>query len=328
MENISDDDKLLYNHSIFWIELDKIKPNPYQPRREFDEDALRSLAESIRQYGVLQPLVVTRQEVEREDGGLFTEYELIAGERRLRASKIAGLYQVPAIIRTGGQTDKMKLEMAIIENLQREDLNPVDRAEAFMKLAKEFNLKHGEIAKKVGKSREYVANSVRILGLPQAMLDALTSRRITEGHTRPLLMLIDRPAEQETLFQDIILRRLTVREAEQAARRVAIEKVRRPGSMTDPQVVEMEERLSSKLGAKVRLEKREDGGRLTISYFTPEDLGKILSVIEGPTEGETAPGQEAIQTEGVFSAPATGEQAPLDDSTAEDELYSIRNFSL
>ncbi len=314
-----DDDKLLYNHSIFWIELDKIKPNPYQPRREFDEDHLRNLADSIRQYGVLQPLVVTRKEVEREDGGLYTEYELIAGERRLRASKIAGLFQVPAIIRTGTQTDKMKLELAIIENLQREDLNPVDRAEAFMKLAKEFNLKHTEIGKKVGKSREYVANSVRILGLPQEMLDALTERKITEGHTRPLLMLIDRPEEQETLFRDIMARRLTVREAEQAARRVAIEKVRRPQTMTDPQVVEMEERLSNKFGAKVRVEKKEDGGRLTISFFSPEDLSKILNLIEGVPDEVQASLPEIVVPEN---------KAPVDDSTTDDELYSIHNFSL
>ncbi len=323
MNENPEDDKLMYNHSIFWIETDRIKPNPYQPRREFDEDRLRDLADSIRQYGVLQPLVVTRKEVEREDGGLYTEYELIAGERRLRASKIAGLYQVPAIIRTGSQTDKMKLEMAIIENLQREDLNPVDRAEAFMKLAKEFNLKHTEIAKKVGKSREYVANSVRILGLPQEMLDALTEKKITEGHTRPLLMLIDRPEEQETLFRDIMARRLTVREAEQAARRIAIEKVRRPSSMTDPQVVEMEERLSTKLGAKVRLERKEDGGRLTISYFAPEDLGKILALIEGPIGGP-----EVVSGNLLDLAPAVKEEAPPDDSTPDDELYSIQNFSL
>ncbi|HYC34148.1 MAG TPA: ParB/RepB/Spo0J family partition protein, partial [Candidatus Paceibacterota bacterium] len=115
-----------YNNSIFWIEVDKIKPNPFQPRIEFDEARLRDLALSIRQYGVLQPLVVTRKEVEREDG-ITVEYELISGERRLRASKLAGLTQVPAIIKSGENDDKLKLELAIIENLQREDLNPVDR---------------------------------------------------------------------------------------------------------------------------------------------------------------------------------------------------------
>src|SRR3990167_6791520 len=112
-----------YNDAIFWIEVEKIKPNPYQPRREFDEARLNDLASSIRQYGILQPLVVTRREIVREDGGLYSEYELIAGERRLRASKIAGLSQVPVIIRNGDQTEQEKLELAIIENLQREDLN-------------------------------------------------------------------------------------------------------------------------------------------------------------------------------------------------------------
>src|SRR3989344_3199349 len=129
--------------SIFWIELDKVKPNPYQPRREFDEKALGDLAESIRQYGVLQPLVVTRQEIIKDDGGLSVTYELIAGERRLRASRIAGLSQVPVLIKVGdNDNDLMKLELAIIENIQREDLNPVDRARAFERLSKEFGFKH------------------------------------------------------------------------------------------------------------------------------------------------------------------------------------------
>ncbi len=116
------------NNAIFWIEIEKISPNPYQPRREFDEAALKSLAESIRMYGVLQPLVVTRKEVEHEGGGMTVEYELISGERRLRASKLAGLAQVPALIRNGEESAREKLEIAIIENLQREDLNPVERA--------------------------------------------------------------------------------------------------------------------------------------------------------------------------------------------------------
>ena len=155
-----------YNDSIFWIEVDKIKPNPFQPRKEFNEAALQDLADSIRQYGVLQPLVVTRKEIQKADGGLASEYELIAGERRLRASKIAGLAQVPVLIREGQETDMMKLELAIIENLQREDLNPIDRARAFDRLANEFGFKHAQIGEKIGKSREYVSNSLRLLTLP------------------------------------------------------------------------------------------------------------------------------------------------------------------
>src|SRR3989344_1514796 len=146
-----------YNDAIFWVEVDKIKPNPFQPRRDFDEMQLKSLADSIRQYGVLQALVVTRQEFEKPDGGLAVEYELVAGERRLRAAKLAGLVQVPALIRNGEDTDLMKLELAIIENIQREDLSPVDRARAFERLVKEFNFTHLEVGKKVGKSRENVS---------------------------------------------------------------------------------------------------------------------------------------------------------------------------
>src|SRR3989338_4061677 len=137
-----------YNDSIFWVELEKIVPNPFQPRREFDGAQLQSLADSIRQYGVLQALVVTRKEVPKEDGGLAVVYELIAGERRLRASKLAGLLQVPVLIRSDSseneKDDLLKLELAIIENIQREDLNPVDRARAFMRLSEEFGFKHIE----------------------------------------------------------------------------------------------------------------------------------------------------------------------------------------
>src|SRR3990167_8854826 len=142
----------LYDNSIFFVDINKVGPNPYQPRREFDESKLKDLAESIRQYGILQPLVVTRVEITKEDG-LEVNYELIAGERRLRAAKIAELTQVPVIIRVG-DSQKMKLELAIIENLQREDLNPMERAQAFLQLANEFSLTHAQIGERVGKSRE------------------------------------------------------------------------------------------------------------------------------------------------------------------------------
>ena len=212
--------------SIYWVEVERIKPNPFQPRKTFDEAALASLAESIRQYGVLQPLTVTRKEIERPEGGISVEYELIAGERRLRAAKIAGIVQVPVVIRTGEDSDRMKLELAIIENLQREDLNVVDRALAFERLTKEFGLKHTEVGKRVGKSREYVSNTLRILMLPQEMRDALAAGEISEGHTRPLLMLMDRPAEQKTFFHEIMTRRMTVREGEGFPRLVVLSQLR------------------------------------------------------------------------------------------------------
>jgi ParB family chromosome partitioning protein len=269
-----------YGNAIFWVEVDKVKPNPFQPRKEFDEAKLRDLAASIRQYGVLQPLTVTRHEVHREDGGMSVEYELIAGERRLRASKLAGLPQVPVTIRVAEEGDRAKLELAIIENLQREDLNAIDRAKAFDRLVKEFNFKHTEIASRVGKSREYVANTLRILMLPEEMQQALGEGRIVEGHTRPLLMLSNRPEEQNTLFREIMLRKITVRDAEALARRQALDKVRKKEYLYSPEVLEMEKELSDKLGTRVMIETKEHGGKLTIDFFGEEDLRTLMGVLD------------------------------------------------
>ena len=268
-----------YTNSIFWVETDKIKPNPYQPRREFDERALVDLADSIRQYGVLQPLVVTRNEIEKPDG-LAVEYELIAGERRLRASRIAGLPQVPVIIRSGAEDAKVKLELAIIENLQREDLNPIDRAWAFMRLHSEFGFTHAEIGKKMGKSREYVSNSLRLLALPQDIMTALAERKISEGHTRPLMMLSDRPDEQTTLFKEIVIKKLSVREAEALARGIAKDKVRKKDVAHDPQITDYEEKLAESLGTRVHIERRDVGGKIVIDYFSPDDLETILDLLK------------------------------------------------
>lgn len=275
--------------SIFWIEIDKIVPNPYQPRREFDQDRLNELSASIRQYGVLQPLVVSRQETMLEDGGIKVEYELIAGERRLRASKLAGILQVPVVVRSGDDS-RAKLELAIIENLQREDLNAVERAQSFQRLADEFKLTWAEVGRKMGKSREYVSNTVRILMLPQDILDALSKGKITEGHTRPLLMLIDRTPEQMTLFKEMMVRKMTVREAEQIARRIAFEKVRKKDLFMTPEVVDMEESLASTLGTRVQIEPRERGGRISIDYFSHEELLAISIAIRKAGEQKTHQG--------------------------------------
>ena len=269
----------LYSNSIFFIDVDKILPNPFQPRREFEPGPLQDLSESIRQYGVLQPLVVSRVERETPDGGLTTEYELIAGERRLRASKLAGLAQVPAIIRVGDD-NMVKLEIAIIENLQREDLNAVERARAFARLVEEFKFTHTQIGQKMGKSREYVSNSLRLLQLPQEMLDALSAGKINEGHTRPLMMLANRPQEQETLFKEIMFRKITVREAERIARRIAVEKVRKHSLIPSAELMQIEQKLQESLGTRVHIEPKEAGGKITIDYFSNDDLDGILAVLE------------------------------------------------
>ncbi|HEY4517956.1 MAG TPA: ParB/RepB/Spo0J family partition protein [Candidatus Paceibacterota bacterium] len=322
-----------YSDSIFWVELDKIKPNPFQPRREFDEARLNELADSIRQYGILQPLVVTRKEMAKEDGGLAVEYELIAGERRLRASKIAGLAQVPVLIRNSEETDRMKLELAIIENLQREDLNPIDRARAFERLVNEFGFKHTEVAKKIGMSRVYVSNTIRLLAMPESMQKAVEAGDISEGHTRPLLMLIDRPEQQEVLFKEIIYKHLTVREAEAIARRIAFEKIRRKEYMLDPEIVELEQEFTHSLGTRVQIEKKDQGGKIVIDFFSPEDLRGILNLIhsnQGKQPDELLNNFIAKKNEGA----AVAEVAPADDRSTEEkksdeeDLYSIKNFSV
>ncbi|MEA4910684.1 Nucleoid occlusion protein [bioreactor metagenome] len=266
-------------NAVFWIETDKIQPNPYQPRREFDERNLKDLAESIRQYGVLQPLVVTRREDSHDDGSISVAYELIAGERRLRASKLAGVREVPCVVRVGDD-NRAKLELAIIENIQREDLNAVDRAKSFQQLADEFKLNWADIGKKVGKSREYVSNTVRILMLPQEILDALVDGKISEGHTRPLLMLVDKPDEQITLFKEMLMRKMTVREAEGLARRVALEKVRKKSLVSNPEVIDLEKKLAESLGTRVSIEPKEKGGKITIDYFSHDELLALAGLIK------------------------------------------------
>ncbi len=309
--------------SIFWIETEKIVPNPYQPRREFDEDRLKELADSIRQYGVLQPLVVSRIQESLDDGSVKVRYELIAGERRLRASKLAGLAQVPVVVRTGDDS-RAKLELAIIENLQREDLNPVERAQSFQQLAEEFKLSWADVGRKVGKSREYVSNTVRILMLPQDILEALSKKQITEGHTRPLLMLIDRPVEQMTLFKEMMVRKMTVREAEQIARRIAFEKVRKKDHFMTPEVVDMEEKLAETLGTRVQIEPRERGGRIWIDYFSHEELLALSIAIRKAGEAKTHKGMfDTIREEDMEALKAVPNTPRYVEPVTEKELTHL-----
>lgn len=335
--------------SIFWVEVDRIHPNPYQPRKEFDPNKLTELADSIRQYGVLQPLVVTRREKEKDDGGLAVEYELVAGERRLRAAKLANLTQVPVVIRTAEESSQMKLELAIIENIQREDLSPLDRAKAFNQLVTEFKFKHSDIAKKVGKSREYVSNSLRLLLLPAYIQEGLMGGSITEGHTRPLLMLSDRTDEQNTLYREILLKKLTVRESERIARRIAVERSRKKVRGYDPDIVNLEQELTESLGTRVQIESREVGGKIMIDFFSNDDLRTLLQMLNAKAMGaevsvdvadpleqteDTVPLEEdtVLKEEKVTEGPSEQEVSDSDgggeSDDGEDDLYSIRNFSI
>lgn len=280
--------------SIYWVEVEKVVPNPFQPRREFDQNKLQELADSIRMYGVLQPLTVTRKEVQREDGTFYTEYELIAGERRLRASKLSGAAQVPVIIREGEQSEQEKLELAIIENLQREDLNAVDRALAFKQLAESFGLSHASVAEKVGRSREYVSNSIRLLGLPEKILEALKFGRMSEGHARTLLMLNDRPEEQDVIFREILLKKMSVREVERIVRKIATDKVRKKSiNDLDSNLIEYEKQFTETLGTRVQILKTDFGGKLTIDYFSVEDLEGMLELMKKEV-AESLPGQSEL----------------------------------
>ncbi len=299
------------NNAIFWVDVEKIRPNPYQPRTEFDEARLKDLSDSIRQYGVLSPLIVTRHEDTREDGGISTYYELIAGERRLRASKLAGLSQVPVVIRTAEEGDREKLELAIIENLQREDLNAIDRARAFDRLAKEFKLNNAEIGRKIGRSREYVSNSLRLLTLPEEIQNGIKTGAIYEGHARALLMLEGRPEEMMTVFRDIVVRKLSVRDVEKITREIAWEKARKRD--IKPEIEAMERTLAESLGTRVEIREQEGGGKVIIDFFSPEDLEGIL----GRLKSERT--QAAIPAEDVLSTPA---------STTDDSSFSVDKFSI
>jgi len=263
--------------AVFQIEIDRIVPNPHQPRKNFDEEALLELAASIRELGIIQPLVVTKAEKETERG-LEPEYQLIAGERRLRAAKIAGLSTVPVIIKKVGE-EKEKLELAIVENLQRDNLDPIEAARSYAKLQEEFGLTQREVAQRVGKSREVVANALRLLNLPTPIQEALSQGKLSDSQARILLAVTD-PREQERLFQDTLQNNLSVRELKARVSRVKDgEKGQGKLSMLEPRLAFFEERLKASLQTKVTLKTSGNGGEIRIQYFSPEELEEIAQKI-------------------------------------------------
>jgi ParB family chromosome partitioning protein len=259
--------------AIFHIEVDKIKPNPDQPRREFPEEGIRELAVSIREFGLLQPIVVRK--IEREvPTGTEVEYELISGERRLLAAKMLGMELIPAIIRKV-EPGRERLEMAIIENIQRENLNPVEVARALARLQDEFRMTQREIAVRLGKSREAVANTMRLLDLPPYILGALEKNQITESHGR-LLLTVAEPALQEKLFRDLLERHLTTRELKSRMRAVKPAPRSEGESDLPPELKMLQEKLSSELGAPVEIKRHGESGRITISFYSEEELKNIV----------------------------------------------------
>jgi ParB/RepB/Spo0J family partition protein len=268
--------------AVYLIEVEKIKPNPYQPRRNFDEESLKELANSIKEFGILQPLIVSRVEKETPYGQTV-EYQLIAGERRLRAAQLIGLEKVPVIIRPSME-ERQKLEAAIIENIQRTDLSPLETARSFAKLAEEFGLSQREIAERVGKSRAYIANTLRLLELPSEAQKALEEGKITESHAR-LILSIENPEKRRALLGEILSRRLTVRETEILTKRilelplgvfVSQKQETSVSDLGDALEKEIEKKLEEIFGTKVEVKKHGDKGKITINFFSDEELEEIL----------------------------------------------------
>lgn len=260
------------HNEITHIRVDRIMPNPRQPRAKINTAEIAELADSIREHGLIQPLVVSYDEANQQ-------FVLIAGERRLRAARQAGLSSVPVIVREA--TDQQRLELALIENLQRLDLNPLEAAEAYRQLVEDFQLSHEEISKRVGKNRTTVTNTLRLLKLSNAVQKALMDNIISEGHARALLGLSS-PQAQDAALQTILARDLNVRQTEELVRKLGGQQPRRKfKTMPNPEILAIEEKLRNQLGTKVRLHPRNKGGTLIIHYYSDEDLESLLNTILG-----------------------------------------------
>jgi ParB family chromosome partitioning protein len=257
----------LEDGGVTQVSVGMIAPNPRQPRVNFDETGLAELAASIREHGVIQPLVVSPVNSEGK-------HVLIVGERRLEAARSIGLQSVPVIIRHA--SDQQTLELALIENIQREDLNPLEEADAYRQLIDDFNLSHDGIALQVGKSRVSVTNTLRLLNLPESVKQALLDGRISEGHARALLGLPAREA-QEAALQTVIIRELNVRQTEELVRKLSGQKPpAKQKFIPPPEIVDLEQRLRDSLGTKVILRHGRKGGSVTIYYYSDEELDTLL----------------------------------------------------
>ncbi len=263
------------------ISVDKISPSPDQPRKRFHDDSIAELAESIKRHGVIQPLIV-----EDAGGGLF---RIVAGERRWRAAALAGLPDVPVIVRELGR--ERRLEVALVENVQREDLNPVDEAEAYRQLMEVTNLTQDQVAERVGKSRSTVANVLRLLNLPQEAMESVRSGLISAGHARAILSAVN-PADRKLLLERIVREGISVREAEAAAtsfntggrgneKRAVPQVAKIPAKPMDPDLARLEQDLIGKLGTKVCIKGESGRGTVVIEYFSMDDLDRVYNIIVG-----------------------------------------------
>jgi ParB family transcriptional regulator, chromosome partitioning protein len=260
--------------SIQEINISDVVANPYQPRTQFKPEALQELANSIKEHGVIQPLVVTKK---------AHGYEIVVGERRFRASQLAGLTKVPAIVKSSLH-DQTKLEVALIENTQRQDLNAIEEARGYDRMLKEFNLTQDQVAKKVGKSRSAVANTLRLLNLPAEIQRGVIDGKITEGHARAILGLGD-IEKMILMYQTIQDQGLNVRQVEAKVREITVKR-RIDAATPDPKLMAIETELRGKLGAQVKIQRQGRGGKVTIDFFSDEDLDEIIHKIAEQQESE------------------------------------------
>lgn len=255
------------------VPITRVRPNPLQPRKRFDPDGLASLAASITEHGVIQPIVVT----ETIDG-----YQLVAGERRLRAAQAAGLDRIPAVVRQ--LADREQLEVALVENLQREDLDPLETADAYRQLIEEFGFSQDDLAARVGRARSTVANTLRLLDLAPGVQAAVADGHLSEGHGRALGGLP--PELQDRVLDSVIGQELSVRQTEELVRRLREPKPDAsgpPGRRSDPDLERVEEDLRRSLGTKVSLARSRRGGRIVIEYYSEEELGRLYERLTGGT---------------------------------------------
>ncbi|QHZ54311.1 ParB/RepB/Spo0J family partition protein [Brevibacillus sp. NSP2.1] len=251
------------------VSFSEIRPNPYQPRKEFEQSAIDELANSIREHGIIQPLIVRKS---------IKGYELVAGERRLRAAKLAGLKQVPVVVKA--YTDQQLMEIALIENLQRENLNPLEEAEAYEKLIAHHDYTQEQLAQRIGKSRPHVANMLRLLQLPESIRKMVSAAELSMGHARALLGVSDEKVQKQ-LAKDVVEKGLNVRQLEELVKQLSVsrETKKKKPAKSEPILIELEERLRSRFGTAVKIKKGAKRGKIEIDFYSQEDLQRIIEIL-------------------------------------------------
>lgn len=252
------------------ISLQEIRPNPYQPRKEFDPEALEELVQSIKEHGIIQPLIVRNS---------IKGYELVAGERRLRAAKMAGLKKVPVVIKE--YTDQQLMEIALIENIQRENLNPIEEAGAYQKLMKLTSITQEELAQKIGKSRPHVTNILRLLQLPAKIRDMVSNASLSMGHARALLAVENSKVQWE-LANEVVKKQLSVRQLEELVKSLRVSRETKPKKKAtkDQAILDIENRLRNRLGTSVQIKSGGKKGKIEIEFYSNEDLQRLIEFFD------------------------------------------------